>query len=458
MISINEKSDYNDYQIVNRKKNKLNKQCIKDKQDKQDKLNIYDTRKYVKNIKNIRDVKDKKINIKINKNYEYGKGILYNDSYSINNYCLIKHNQDIKIVEIKNISIDKFNYISNIDVSDLDYNTYSFKPILGSLYPLYSSPFLSFYKSKLGRITLDYINEYPPCGYYMGYGYMNDDICYENGYIYETNKWNKTEINNKLLRYSIGLKNLNEKLNHSYISIKVYKHEKNETTKEFNKKKKYWLNRCNKWLLQKEKNGNLAYYNYKRNQFLRKVIKYYKQIKENKPKQNKIKETELIENKENKELNNINNYIMDNNSDDKYNYVDDNGDKYDIYGNKIEETKEEKEERLYREDFEYRAHHDPFTMSMLHFMSRKYPNGQSIGWSKMDDEFLESIGLKETDEKRLEKIKLKNNEKKNIQIKKENEKKMKNKNNNINDYNDNYEEDYDDNYDDNYDDYNENDY
>ena len=153
---------------------------------------------------------------------------------------------------------------------------------------------------------------------------------------------------------------------------------------------------------------------------------------------------------------------MNNNSDDEYNYVDDNGDKYDIYGNKIEETKEEKEERLYREDFEYRAHHDPFTMSVLHFMSRRHPNGQSIGWSKMDDEFLESIGLKETDEDRLKKIKIKNNEKKNIQIKKENEKKMKNKYNNINDYNEDYEEDYDDDYNDNYDDkydnYNDNDY
>ena len=156
------------------------------------------------------NVINKKINIKINKDYEYGKGILYNDNYRVNNFCIIKYNDSLKIVEIDDIKTDNFNYITNISVNDLDYNKYSFKPLLGTIYPLYSSPFIAFYTSKLGKITLDYINEYPPCGYYMGFGYMKNDIPYQNGFIYETNKWNKTLIKNKLLRYSIGLKNLNE--------------------------------------------------------------------------------------------------------------------------------------------------------------------------------------------------------------------------------------------------------
>lgn len=392
---------------------------------------------------------NKKINIKINKDFEYGKGILYNENYNVNNFCIIKYNDSQKIVEIDDIKTDNFNYITNISVSDLDYNKYSFKPLLGTIYPLYSSPFIAFYTSKLGKITLDYINEYPPCGYYMGYGYMKDDIPYQNGFIYETNKWNKTYIKNKLLRYSIGLKNLNEPLNHSYISIKIYKHENNESNKEFNRKKKYWLNRCYKWLLKKEKNGNFAYYNYKRNQFLRNVIKYYRKNKEN------IKELK------NKELNNINKYTMNNNS---INYNNENiveeYIKYDEYGNEIKETDEERETRLYREDFEYRMHNDPATMHLLYFHSRRYPNGQLAGWSKMDDEFLESIGMKETEQERLEKIKSKNNEMKKLQIKREDEKKLKNKHNNKKknynekDYNEeNYNEE---NY--NEEDYNEEDY
>ena len=143
-------------------------------------------------------------------------------------------------------------------------------------------------------------------------------------------------------------------------------------------------------MLKKEENGNFAYYRYKRNQFLRKVIKYYRKNKENRKE---------LKDKENKELNNINKYIMNNNS---RNSDDENlGEeyiKYDIYGNQIKETKEEKEKRLYKEDFEYRMHHDPATMYLLHFHSRRHPNGQLTGWNKMDDEFLESIGMKETKE------------------------------------------------------------
>lgn len=445
ILSVND--DFDNYNIV---KNKYKNNILKN-------ININTKNKSFKN-ENI-----KNINIKINKNYEYGKGILYNDNYNKNNYCLYKDDDIIKIVEVNDIKTDNYNYITNINVTDLDNNTFNFKPILGKLYPLYSSPFLAFYTSKLGKITLDYINEYPPCGYYMGYGYMKDDIPFKSGYIYETNKWNKTKINNKLLRYSIGLKNLNEPLNHSYLSIKVYKHENNESTKEYNKKKKYWLNRCYKWLAKKEENGNFAYYKYKRNQFLRKVIAYYKTKKIEDIKINKnIKNEKNIKNK-NKELNNNNTYIMNNNihtNNNEYTYTTENMNNdilYDMYGNIIEETKEEKESRLYREDFEYKAQYDPFTMSMLHFMNRRLPNGQSNGWSKCDDEFLESIGLKETDEERLEKVKLKNNEKKNIQLKVEHNKKIKNKrNNNINNDDDNYENDYIDDYVDN--NFNKNDY
>ena len=107
---------------------------------------------------------------------------------------------------------------------------------------------------------MDYLNEYPYAGYYLGFKETNKAVNYNNhpkSFIVEASVWNKQYLNSKILKNIIGVKS---KIKNTFLSTKIYKYKKDDNN---NDNLNYYINKINKWLYQQRNNGEISYSYYK---------------------------------------------------------------------------------------------------------------------------------------------------------------------------------------------------
>ena len=210
---------------------------------------------------------NKKINIKINKNFDL---IPLNKNYTIGNYYIYFGDNNHQIIKLKNIEVNNGNFIKKC----IGENNEIIYPNKKNFFPFFFSPFKVLYEDKLGIYLMDYLNEYPYAGYYLGFKETNKVVNYNNhpkSFIVEASKWNKQFLNSKILKNIIGVKS---KMKNTFLSMKIYKDGNYDNLN-------YYINKVNQWLEQQRNNGEISYSYYKVRQFVRKNLLKHKVNKTN---------------------------------------------------------------------------------------------------------------------------------------------------------------------------------
>lgn len=214
---------------------------------------------------------NKKITIKINKNFDL---IPLNKNYTIGNYYIYFGDNNHQIIKLKNIEVNNGNFIKKC----IGENNEIIYPNKKNFFPFFFSPFKVLYEDKLGIHLMEYLNEYPYAGYYLGFKETNKVVNYNNhpkSFIVEASEWNKQYLNSKILKNIIGVKS---KIKNTFLSTKIYKYKKDDNN---NDNLNYYINKINKWLYQQRNNGKISYSYYKVRQFCRKYLLEHKVNKTN---------------------------------------------------------------------------------------------------------------------------------------------------------------------------------